>query len=326
MTKAMKHWSISSIELCKEAEKLWLTVEIVSKNKNLFYISSEQKKVLFKSTDFWGNTALGFKICQDKWLTYDLLERHHLPIAKSLYVSKSDFQKSNDIDISMLKMPIIIKPLDEAHGNGVMMNIQSKEELTEKLNESFKMYDNMIIQEQAYWDEVRVFVVKGDVLLAQNRIPAHVIWDWKLTIQELIEKENSENPLRWEWYESPLSYIKVDWELLAYISKQDQSLDYIPEKWQYIQLRWNSNIGTWGTMINVTDIMHPETKEICIKAAKVIGLQIAGVDILAMDVSKKLDEQWWIILEVNATPGIWGERQVLWVNSAYEILKRVFDL
>ena len=326
MTKAMRYWSISSIELCSEARELWLVVDIVRKDKNLFYISSNDKNILFKWTDFWWNTALGFKICQDKWLTYDVLEKHGLPTAKSFYISRTEFEQSQDIDISHLKKPFTIKPLDEGHGNGVMMNIEEDTELIEKLTKSFEIYENMIIQEQAQWDEVRVLVVKWDIILARNRIPAQILWDGTLNIKDLIEKENTEHPLRWEWYLSPLARIKIDEELISHIWKQSLDLNYVPQKWENIQLRGNSNIGTWWTMINVTDIIHPSTKEICIQSAKVLWLEIAWVDILAKDISQKLNSQWGIILEVNATPGIWWEKELLGINSAREILKRVFSL
>ena len=326
MPHAMTYWSISSQELCKEAEKLWLSVEIISESKNTFYISDGTQETLFKSTDFWENSALWFKLCKDKWLTYDILERNNLPIAKSVYVSKTVIPDLHNIDISQLQMPLIIKPLSEWHGNGVMMCISSVEELHVKLIESFVLYDDMIIQEQIEGDEVRVIVVKWEVVLAYKRIPASIIWDSIHSIQELISIENKQNPLRWVWYESPLVYIEIDDELKSYIWKQKLNLTDIPKKEHVIQLRGNSNTGTWWTMEDATNTLHISTKKNCIEAANLLGLKISGVDIIAWDISQALDSQWWIILEVNATPGIWGDKELTWINTAYEILKRVFNL
>ena len=326
MSHAMTYWSISSQELCKEAKKLWLTVDIVSKEKNLFYISDGTQETLFKSTDFWGNSSLGFKLCKDKWLTYDILERHNLPIAKSVYISKTKPNDLYKIDISQLKMPLIIKPLSEWHGNWVMMCITSVKELHTKLTESFMLYSDMIIQEQIEGDEVRVIVVRWEVVLAYKRIPASVIWDNVHSIRDLISIENKCNPLRWIWYESPLVYIEIDDELKSYIWKQELDLNNIPRKGELIQLRWNSNTGTWWTMENVTDTLHLSTKKNCIEAANLLGLKISGVDIIVWDISQDLEKQWWIILEVNATPWIGGDKEATWINSAHEILKRVFNL
>lgn len=325
MSYAMTYWSISSQELCKEAEKLWFTIDILSKEKNTFYISDWKQEILFKSTDFWENSALWFKLCKDKWLTYSVLEKNNLPTAKSIYISKTNFLGIESVDVSCLKMPLIIKPLTEWHGNGVMMCISNIEELQRKLSQSFQIYQDMIIQEQIKGDEVRVIVVKWEVILAYKRIPASLIWDSIHTIQELASIENTTNPLRGTGYESPLVYIQIDDELISYIWKQGMTIDYIPDNKQEVQLRWNSNTGTWWTMQNVTDTLHISTKEICIEAASLLGLEISGVDIIAEDISQPLKKQWWIILEVNATPWIGGEKDLTWVNTAYEILKRVFN-
>ena len=324
MLEMMKYWSISSQEISTEAEKMWFSVEIIDKESNLFYVISNKKSVLFKSVDFWENSALWFKLCADKKLTYKILEKDGLPTAKSYYLNKKQFEtfKSNNID--NLKYPLIIKPLDEAHGDWVMMAINTFHELHEKLKKSFKRYENMIVQEEAQWDEVRVLVVKWDVILARNRIPASVIWNGIKNIQELINQENN-NPLRGDWYNLPLSFIKVDDELLSFIWKKWQDLNYIPKNEEVIQLRWNSNIWTWGTMINVTDKMHESTKKICINTARSLWLWICGIDILSTDISKPLNETWGIILEVGATPWLWWERELTWVNTAKEILKKVFN-
>ena len=325
MSLLLSYWAISSQELCNEAEKLWLEVEIISKEKNLFYISSSGKKVLFKSTDFWWNTSLWYKLCLDKWLTYDILERHWLPTAKSIYLWKDKFSSFQKTDISHMRFPLVIKPLDDGHGNWVMMNIESFFELQEKLKKSFQLYNNMIVQEQIEGDEIRVLVVKWEVVIAINRIPTQVLWDGISNLKELIEVENK-NPLRGEWYDEPLSYIKVDDEMLSFLSKSKKDLDYVPKKDEVTQLRWNSNLWTWWTLRDVTHILSKKTKDICCKAAKVLGLEISGVDIIMTDLSQDLDAIWWIILEVWATPGIWGHKQLTKINSAQEILKKVFSL
>lgn len=325
MTLLLSYWSISSQELCEEAKNLWLTVKIISKEKNLFYISSKNQKVLFKSTDFWGNSALWYKLCLDKWLTYSILEEHWLPTAKSLYLWKKDFSDFREADISNLRLPLVIKPLDDGHGNWVMMNILTFSELEEKLKKSFLLYENMIVQEQITGDEIRVVVVRWEVIIAINRIPAQVVWDWASSIEKLIEIEN-ENPLRGKWYDEPLAYIEVDDEMKSFLEKTWKKLDYIPIKEENIQLRWNSNLWTWGTLRDVTHILTKKTKDICCSAAQSLGLEISGVDIIMTDFSKDIDTIGWIILEVWATPGIWWHKQLTEINTAKIILEKVFEL
>lgn len=323
----MLYRSISSIALCEEAKKLWLEVEVISTEKNLFYVTGNGKSFLFKSTDFGGNSALGYKLADDKELSYRLLEKHWFPIAKSVYISKADLTSTTiEDDISALCFPLVIKPVDEWHGNGVMMNIHTGDELRGKLTTSFQTYDAMIVQEQIVWDEVRVLVMQWEVILALNRIPAHVVGNGKSTIEELIAHENKSNPMRWTWYEMPLSNIAIDAELISYLAKQWKEMCSIPDSWAYVQLRWNSNLWTWWTINEVTKELCDDIKHMCIEVSKLFGLEIAWIDILTSDFSVPLEKSWWVILEINPTPGIWWHKELTSVNSWYEILKRLFTL
>ena len=322
MSAPMKYWSISSEILKTEAEKLWLSVEIVDKDKNLFYISGNNKKILFKSTDFGWNSSLWHKIANDKQLTYKVLEWFWYPIAQTWYCSSHELDQIDSIDIVF---PVIIKPLLEWHGNGVKMNIKDINELHTKLKESFQIYDKMIIQKQITWSEYRFLVVKWELILVRERDPAHVYWDWTHTIKELIDIENKINPLRWDWYNLPLSYIKVDGELIEFISKQSLHLNSVPTYNEKIYLRWNSNIWTWGISINRTFICHESIKRLTCDVAEYLQLQIAWIDIMTDDITKPIEDTWWVILEVNATPGIWWDIELTWVNTWKLILEKLFS-
>lgn len=322
----MTYWSISSQVLKEEAENLGLQVEVLVPEKNLFIVKSSQKEVLFKSTDFWWNSSLGKKLADDKELTYTLLKKYAIPIPKTLYIYEYEFANFDWSQLSHFHFPVIIKPIDEAHGNGVCMNITSIPELQKKLWSSFSLYPKMIIQEQIMWDECRVLVVLGEVIVAYNRIPPFVIGNGDSTIHQLIEYENNNNPLRQEDYYAPLSFIREDDELADYIAKQWYSLNDILSSGETLQLRWNSNIGTWGTARDMTHIIHPEIKSLCVDVAKKLNLSICGVDVLTSDFTKPLQEVGWVILEVNGTPGIGGDRELTSVNSGREILKKVFNI
>lgn len=321
MTKAMTYFSISSMVLIEEAKKLWLETEIISENKNLFYIRWNWKEYLFKSTDFWWNSALWFKIANDKELTYKLLEKNNLPIAKSWYINKKELSKMEEYNIDF---PVIIKPVDEWHWNWVMMNILNKKELILKLEKSFTNYENMIIQKQVEWKEYRIIIMEWKVILAINRIPAHVKWDWVNSIKELIDKENKENSLRWSWYECPLSNIEINKELISYISKKWLDINKIPKNWEYIQLRWNSNLWTWWTLIDITNKICDDIKNIVIKCTKLLWLKLAWVDIITNDILIPLEKSWWIILEINATPWIWWHKELSNINTWKIILEELF--
>jgi cyanophycin synthetase len=115
----------------------------------------------------------------------------------------------------------------------------------------------------------------GEVIVAINRIPPFVIGNGKQTIAELIDTENISNPLRGNDYEKPLSFIRVDSELDHCIKQYGYSRNSIPPRRQKVILRSNSNLGTGATAREVTQMMNAETKEICIRTCRELGLQIA---------------------------------------------------
>ena len=203
------------------------------------------------------------------------------------------------------------------------MNILNLEQLENELEDSFKSYNIMIIQEQVEWNEVRVLVVKWEIILAINRIPPFVIWDGKHTIKQLIDIENKTNPLRGNWYENKLSYIKVDDETTKMLKQYGYTLESIPKKWEKVFVRLNSNLATGGNMLNITDILHHETKQLCIDITKKLGFWICGVDIMVKDFTKPIKNN-VKILELNATPWIWWDKELAWVNSVRKMLEILF--
>lgn len=322
----MTYWSISSQVLKEEAEKLGLEVEVLVPEKNLFLVKWKEKEILFKSTDFWWNTSLGEKISDDKELTYTLLGKYWIPIPKTHYIYENEFADFEWSAFSSFRFPLVIKPIDEAHGNGVCMNITTVPELQKKLQTSFATYPKMIVQEQVSWDECRVLVVLWEVIVAYNRVPPSVIWNWHSTIGQLIDYENKNNPLRQEDYYAPLSFIRSDSELVDYIDKKWYNLNSVLGEWVRLQLRWNSNMGTWWTAVDMTHILHDDIKKLCIDVAEKLNLSICGVDILTTDFTKPLQEVGGVILEVNGTPWIGGDRELTSVNSGREILKKLFSI
>lgn len=323
MTQPMTYWSITSQVMKEEAEKLWLEVEILVPEKNFFLIRGNGKEIIFKSNDFGGNSSLAKKIVDDKELSYVMLDRFWFPIAKTWYLQQEDFTRCEWAQFHDY-LPLVIKPIDEWHGNGVMVNITTIGELQEKLKKSFLKYPKMIIQTQIYGDECRVVVLFGKVIVAYNRIPPKILGDGKSTIEALIHLENTSNPLRDLHYTSPLSYIRIDDELDNFIEKQWYKRDVVLEKWTQLQLRWNSNVGTWWTIYDITASLHPSIAQLCSEIAKKMEMQLLCIDIMATDFTKPLHETKGVILEMWGNPGFGWHRELTSVNTARILLTKLF--
>jgi len=323
MVSTLSYWSISSKLITEEAQKLGFQVNIINRDKNLFEISDSNKSILFKSSDFWENSALSYKIADDKGLTYDILRKNDLPTTETHYVDKNSYD--NYINNTEFSFPVVIKPLDEWHWNGVETNITNKQELIEKISKSLKSYNTMIIQKQIFWDEFRFVILRWKTIAVLKRVPASVVWDWTHTIQELVNNENSSED-RQDWYSWKKSKILLDNEAINFLEKSWLSLWYIPKLWEVTQIRGNSNYGTWWSIENYTDITHKSFKNIAENCANMLQMWFSWIDIMCQDITAEVKKQESVILEINATPWLLWNKEVVWENIAKVILTELFSL
>jgi cyanophycin synthetase len=122
-------------------------------------------------------------------------------------------------------------------------------------------------------------------------------------VRRLIEIANGD-PRRSDGHATSLSWIKLDEVALAVLAEQDLTPESVPMEGQVVLIRRNANLSTGGTAEDVTDQVHPLVAARCVEAAKMVGLDICGVDVVALRIDRPLEEQQGVIVEVNAGPGL----------------------
>jgi cyanophycin synthetase len=143
------------------------------------------------------------------------------------------------------------------------------------------------------------------MVAASERMPASVVGDGTHTVAELIEIENTTNPLRGQGHEKPLTRIKVDDGLTDHLRRSGgRRLGDIPAAGEQVLLRGTANLSTGGTAKDVTDRVHPEVRRLCERAARVVGLDVCGIDLIAPDVAAPPPDRGAGVIEVNAAPGL----------------------
>lgn len=245
-------------------------------------------------------SCIAVDIACDKELTKKLLQEASLPTVEGLCCRTLEeaLEAGNTIGY-----PLVVKPFNGNHGRGVTVDIKSAKELEEAFNEAAAISSKVIVEKFIEGKDYRVLVVNRKVVAVAQRIPPMVTGDGVHTIRQLVEEENK-NPLRGFGHEKPMTKIPIDSIMEKYLSKNGYSLDSIPSTGERIPLRFNANLSTGGASRDCTDKIHPDNIDIAIKAADIIGLDIAGIDICTKDISKSLWNIGGAILEVNAAPGI----------------------
>ena len=199
--------------------------------------------------------------------------------------------------------PVVVKPFDANQGKGVFTNISSKKELVEAFETATRYSQAVLVEKHIPGNDYRLLVVGGKVVAAAERKAPFVIGNGINTIRQLVDIENR-NPLRGADHEKPLTIIRIDDMSRQVLAKSGYNEDSIPDPNKKVILRFNGNLSTGGTARDCTDVVHPHNAEMAIKAAKLMGLDIAGVDITCRDITKPLEEDNGAVIEVNAAPGL----------------------
>jgi cyanophycin synthetase len=258
-----------------------------------------QERIRATMTGQTGSLAVDF--AQDKWETKSLLENHGVPVPKGVETSR---YKSAKAAIKRIGYPLVIKPSDGNHGRGITVGVNNEEHFEIAYEAALKQSKNgyVIIEQMLAGADFRFLVINGTLVAAAKRIPAHVRGNGKLSIQQLIDKEN-ENPLRGYGHENVLTEIDVDSQTERLIADAGYTLDSVLDKGEILYLKTTANLSTGGTAIDILDSVHPANVHIAERAIKIIGLDIGGVDIVAPDVTTPLPENGGGIVEINAAPG-----------------------
>jgi len=256
------------------------------------------RRIRAAETDRTGSIAEA--LAQDKELTRTLLRAAGVPVPEGRPVSSAEDAWDAAQEIGL---PVVVKPRDGNHGRGVATNLTTREQVIAAYNAAIQESDEVIVERYVPGHDYRLLVVGNRLVAAARREPAQVVGDGVHTIAELVEIVNRD-PRRGEGHANILSKIKIDNIALAVLAEQGYTPQSIPPAGQVVLIRRNANLSTGGTAIDVTELVHPEVAARAVDAARIIGLDIAGIDILAQDITRPMEQQGAVVVEVNAAPGL----------------------
>jgi len=235
----------------------------------------------------------------DKDLTKQLLRDAGLPVPRGVIVRRVDDAVR---EASRIGYPVVTKPLDGNHGRGVSIGCDTPEAVRNGFEEAARHGRRVIVEQQFQGRDHRILVVNGEMIAVAERVPAHVVGDGSRSIAALIDKVNRD-PRRGEGHETVMTRIRLDDHMHGVLAKAGLSIDSVPAKGQVVSLCDTANLSTGGTAIDRTDDIHPDNAMIARRAARTIGLDIAGIDFIAPDITRSVHETGGGIIEVNAAPG-----------------------
>ena len=255
----------------------------------------------------WGSITsetgvIADKIATDKGLTSRLLREAGLPVPDNRVVSSADDALKA---AQRIGYPVVVKPLDASQGRGVTIDVRDEAEVREvfPLAKQHSRSGHVIVERFIPGPTYRILVINNQVAAVAEYLPPLVTGDGTHTIAALIERTNAD-PRRGVEPDQPLKSITVDTHTLTALAKQALTLDDVPEEGRVVhlaQVRW---VRRGGTPIDRTEEIHPDNVEIARQAAMVVGLDVAGIDLITPDIAQSALEEGGAINEVNQQPGL----------------------
>ncbi len=256
-----------------------------------------QKRIRATIASTTGSIAVD--LAGDKEETKNLLGAAEVPVPRGSIIYDEEDLK---VAIDRIGYPIVLKPVDGNHGKGATTNITNWDTALKALADAQRYSRSVICERFITGFDFRVLVINYKFVCAALRTPASVVGDGKSTIQQLIDEVNKD-PRRGYGHEKVLTQIKVDdftWKML---NDKGYTLETVPSVDELVLLKPTANLSTGGTATDVTEEVHPANIFMCERIARIIGLDICGIDIMASDLRTPITENGGAVLEVNAAPG-----------------------
>lgn len=292
-------WNAS---ILKEAIAFGCTAELYPESEILVLHKGAQTEF------FWSmhnslNSAVSAQLSNNKFFTNSLLGQAGIPVPNGVSIGRTSRHLIASVD-EQLRYPLVAKPLKDTYGGSdVYVDIRSADELDSLLDRLFQKYERILIED--YYpgrQDYRLLVLDGVLIAATRRVPAYVIGDGVHSVQALIDKKNED---RQRLAFVKMGAIPVNDSTHRILEEQGVTLDAVLAEGQKCQLGYAANAGQGGEFYDVTDEVHPDNAALVVRAAEVLGLRIAGFDVLAQDISQPIrSAEEGVIIEANEYPGI----------------------
>src|SRR5882757_11344794 len=242
---------------------------------------------------------IAVELASDKEETNKILATLGLPVPKQELVQN---EKQAVRAAQRIGFPVVTKPYNGNHGRGISIRLTTDEEVAHGYPAAREHARSVIVETFLEGDDHRLLVVNGELVAATRRTPGHVVGDGTHTVAQLIEIVN-QDPRRGVGHEKVLTRLELDAQAQKMLEHVNLNSESVPDAGRVVFLRSTANLSTGGTATDVTDVIHPDNREMAERAVRAIGLDVGGVDFLSKNITESYRQIGGGICEVNAAPG-----------------------
>ena len=242
---------------------------------------------------------IAVELASDKEETNKILASLGLPVPKQELVTSEDGALRA---ARRLGVPVVTKPFNGNHGRGISIHLMTDDEVIAGFKAAREHSRSVIVENFLSGDDHRLLVVNNELVAATRRTPGHVVGDGSSTIAQLVEVVN-QDPRRGIGHEKVLTRLVLDAQAEMMMERVNYTATSVPQAGETVFLRSTANLSTGGTATDVTDIIHPDNRDMAVRAIRAIGLDVGGVDFLSTNIAESYKTIGGGICEVNAAPG-----------------------
>jgi len=293
--RALGPSTASLVRAAEERNIPWLRLN----DQSLIQLGHGKYQQRIQATITGRTPHIAVELASDKEETNKILASLGLPVPKQELVQTEEAALRA---AHRLGLPVVTKPYNGNHGRGISIHLTTDEEISAGFIAAREHSRSVIVENFITGDDHRLLVVNGELIAATRRTPGHVVGDGKRTIAQLVETVN-QDPRRGIGHEKVLTRIELDAQAQMMMDRMNYTAESVPPADEIVYLRSTANLSTGGTATDVTDIIHPDNRDMAVRAIRAIGLDVGGVDFLSSNIAESYRIIGGGICEVNAAPG-----------------------
>ena len=293
--RALGPSTASLVKAAEERDIPWMRMN----EQSLIQLGHGKFQQRIQATVTGRTSYIAVELAGDKDETNRILASHGLP------VPQQELVRSSDQAVRMARRigyPVVTKPYNGNHGRGISIRLMTEDEVRAGFEAAREHSSSVIVESFLEGDDHRLLVVNGELVAATRRTPGHVVGDGEHTIAELVAIVN-QDPRRGVGHEKVLTRLVLDAQAEMMMARQEMTAASVPPAGTICYLRSTANLSTGGTATDVTDVIHPDNRDMAVRAIRAIGLDVGGVDFLCTDITESYKRIGGGICECNAAPG-----------------------
>lgn len=289
----------STFAIVQEAERRNIPYTRLN-NDSLLMLGQGCNQKIIRASVASTTSSIAVDLASNKDATRNLLSRSYIPVPEgTLIYDLTELEEA----VKKIGFPLVTKPVNGNHGRGITTRITTLEQARNGFFEAQKISKDVIVERYVNGNDYRFLVINYKLAAVAKRTPALVTGDGISTIEALITETNSD-PNRGEGHQKVLTKIKIDVGTQSILEEKELRPDSVLPLGAILFLKDTANLSSGGTATDVTDMVHPQNIFMAERIARLMHLDICGIDIMAEDVTIPITEKNGAVIEVNAGPGL----------------------